>query len=321
MLVLDISYSIGQNRWIKIYHDEIDAFSDKMIESYDHGYLLLGRFGHNYPKYLWLIKTNINGDILWEKVLGDGINTLVYLDLEQNDSGSIYLGGMNFSYDSEGDPIIMKLDSCGEKEWCRIFYTENNKDFASCLTLTPEGDVVVVLNLTNPEPWVERLCLAKLSSQGELIWKNCYTSADTSQRNEDSYDLIVTPDHGFLITGFCYYEDPTFPNLWWLHPYFLKVDSSGNFEWETVLYKETNLHGGIAGNTIVSPNKQYYYSSISHYYHDTNLAAPALVKLDMEGNVIGVYDVVTGYKEGKLSYAQFLNDSTLAASASWGNAD
>jgi len=72
---------------------------------------------------------------------------------------------------------------------------------------------------------------------------------------------------------------------------------------------------------VVSPNIHYYYSSISHYYHDTNLASPALVKLDLEGNVIGVYDVVSGFKEGKLSYAQFVNDSTLAASAGWGNSE
>ena len=37
--------------------------------------------------------------------------------------------------------------------------------------------------------------------------------------------------------------------------------------------------------------------------------------------LIGVYDVVTGFKDGKLSYAQFLNDSILAASAGWGNTD
>ncbi len=215
----------------------------------------------------------------------------------------------------------MKLDSCGEKEWCRIFYTENNNDFASCLTHTPEGDVIIVLMLTNPDHKIDRKCLAKLSPEGDLLWKQCYTSADTSQMGEDVFDIILTPDYGFLITGFCWYEDPTINDLWWLHPYYLKVDSLGNFEWETVVFKETNLEGGIANNTVVSPDLQYYYSSISHYYHDPNLASPALVKLDMEGNIVGVYDVVSGYKEGKLSYAQFLNDSTLAADAGWGNSE
>jgi len=217
----------------------------------------------------------------------------------------------------------MKLDSCGEKEWCRLFYTENNDDFASCLTLTPEGDVVTVLMLTNPEPWVERICLAKLSSDGDLLWKHCYTSADTNQRNEDAYNLIITPDHGFLISGFCYYEDPFYPDHWIPHPYFLKTDSTGIFEWETVVFKETNLSGGVASSSVICPDSLYYYASISHYLYgeDEDLASPALVKVNLQGEVIGVFDIVEGYKFGKLSYAQFLNDSTLAASAGWGNSE
>lgn len=323
VLTLYLSYSPGQSRWVKVYHDEIDAVGDKIIESSDHGYLLLGRFGSNYPKYLWLIKTDINGEVLWEKTIGDGENAIVLLDMVEDQSGNIYLAGSTLAYEPQGDPLIIKINPCGEKEWCKIFYTENNNDFASSLTLTPEGDVVVVLNLTNPEPWIDRLCLAKFSSLGELIWKRCYTSADTSQRNEDSNDLIITPDQGFLISGFCYYEDPTYPNHWIPHPYFLKTDSTGIFEWETVVFKETNSDGGIATSSTVNPDSLYFYASISHYLYgdDEDMASPALIKMDLQGEVFEVYNIIDGYKYGKLSYAQFINDSTLAASAAWGNSD
>jgi hypothetical protein len=43
--------------------------------------------------------------------------------------------------------------------------------------------------------------------------------------------------------------------------------------------------------------------------------------MDFDGNVIAIYDVVSGFKEGKLNDATFINDSTLAASAGWGNSD
>ena len=308
-----------QNRWVKSYFGNLDTPVSFVMEAYDHGYLLNGWYGHNYPTYLWLIKTDINGDLLWQRTIGDGFHSDVFLDMAKDQSGNILLAGLASESDPQGDPLIIKINPCGEKEWCRIFYTENNTDFSRCITVTPSGESVVILNLTNPDHHIERICLAKLSTDGVLLWKQCYTSADTSQRGEDTYDLIVTPDLGFLVTGFCYYEDPEVPNKWWLHPYFLKVDSSGNFEWETVLYKETSTNGGIANNTVISPNGQFFYSSISHYNNTNNFASPALAKLDMQGNVIGVYDVVTGYYEGKLSYAQFLNDSTLAADAAWGN--
>jgi len=48
---------------------------------------------------------------------------------------------------------------------------------------------------------------------------------------------------------------------------------------------------------------------------------PALAKIDLQGNVIDVYDVVSDYKYGFLLSAKFLNDSTIAAQASWGNTE
>ncbi|MBP6871528.1 MAG: T9SS type A sorting domain-containing protein [Bacteroidales bacterium] len=323
ILILDSSFIFSQSRWVKVYHDEIDAVGDMIIESYDYGYLLLGRHGHNYSKLLWLIKTNINGEILWEKTIGDGMKTITFFDMHQDVLGNTFLGGGSFFYDSSGDPIVMKINSCGEQQWCKVFYTDNNMDYSSCMALTQEGEPVVVLNVTNPDHTKDRICLSKLSADGEQIWNQCYNSSDTSQRNEITSDIICTPDQGFLITGLCYYEDPTVPNHWIPHPYLLKVDSTGLFEWETVIFKEANLDGGHAWSSIINPNENFYYSSISHYsYHDSTVkSSPAIAKLDLDGNVISVNNIVNGTKYGKLSYAQFLNDSTLAASAGWGNSD
>lgn len=322
VLIMDLTDATSQNRWVKVYHDEVDAPLEYFIESYDHGYLLSGKHGSNYTKYNWLIKTDVNGEILWEKTIGNGINSIVFLDLAQDNFGNTYLGGSTKAYDPEGDPLIMKLNSCGEKEWCKVFYTENNHDFSSCLTLTSDGSVALALNYTNPEPNVERICLTKLNEEGGVLWKQCYTSNDTCQREELSLDLLQTPDEGFLITGWCYYEDPTIPHHFIPHPYLLKVDSIGNFEWETVVFKETNLHGGWASSTVISPDQQYFYSSGSDYYYDINITtSPALMKVDLNGIVKGVYNVVSGFTYGALNYAQFINDSILAADAGWANID
>jgi hypothetical protein len=324
ILILSLFHTpglVGQARWVHTYHENEDVIIHSIMESYDKGYLISGKHGPNYSKYNWLIKTDINGEVLWEKTIGNGVNSIALLDLEQDEFGKTYLGGLTKAYDPNGDPIILKLNPCGEKEWCRIFYTENNYDDSPCLIVTPKGDVVSVLMYTNPEPWVERICLAKLSPDGELIWKHCYTTSDTSQRNEEIYDIMITPDSGFLLTGDCYYEDPTVPNKWWLHPYYLKVDSLGNFEWETVVYKETEQEGGNTFSTVVSPDSQFFYSSGRHNYNEEDYSSPCLIKLDLQGNLISVHDIVYGYKEGKLSYAQFINDTTIAASAGWGNTD
>jgi hypothetical protein len=291
-----------------------------IIESYDQGYLLSGKHEANYSKYNWLIKADINGEILWEKTIGNGANAIVLTEMGQNGEGEIYACGSSRHKDPYGDPIVFKFDSCGEKEWCKVFHSPNHHDFAQCICITQDGGCAISLNMTGETGWTDRICLVRLNSEGELLWRKCYNSQDSLLGNEDDTDLILTPDNGFLITGWCYYTD-TAAMLAWLHPYYIKTDSMGNFEWETIVDKESGEVGGQAWTTIISPDNMYYYSSISHYYNDSSDSSPALLKMDMLGNVIGIYDLVSGYKEGKLFTSTFIDDSLIACSAGWGNSD
>ncbi len=52
--------------WPKYYgqSNRIDRSKD-IIETYDKGYLILG----GYQAFSWLIKTDINGNILWEIII------------------------------------------------------------------------------------------------------------------------------------------------------------------------------------------------------------------------------------------------------------
>jgi hypothetical protein len=174
--------------------------------------------------------------------------------------------------------------------------------------------------MTGITPWVDRICLAKFSASGDLEWKQCYNSPDSLLGNEDSENLILTPDNGFLITGWCYYTNPSH-TLNWLHPYYIKTDSIGNFEWETVADKESDTLGGEGWQTIVDASGQYYYSSISRYHHasSNNGDSPGLLKMNMHGEIINIYELAEPGGVGKLWDTKFLNDSILAASASWGD--
>jgi hypothetical protein len=217
----------------------------------------------------------------------------------------------------------MKLNACGEKEWCKVFYTPGNYDYSMYVLSNDNGGCVVLLNNTGPDSnyYGVRVALAELDSNGELIWQQEYNSPDSSFKGEIISHVLKTVDSGYLLTGMCYYEDPSHPGLFWTHPYFIKFDSMGNFEWEKVVNKETPSNGGAARSTVINPDSTFFYSSISHYYYAPSSSAPALLKMDFEGNVIGIYDVVSGYRDGALTHASFINDSILAASAGWGNTD
>jgi hypothetical protein len=286
-----------------------------MTTHYDQGFLLAGKHGSNYVNFNWLIKTDVNGEILWEKTIGDESTNIKISAFSFNSQGDIYLVGLTGYYNEESyDPLIMKLNACGEKQWCRVF-VEDGINFSNALVVTPDAGVVVVLRYMNST----RICLAKFNVSGDLLWKECYNSSDTSLHNEDAFNLTQTPDGGFLITGYCGYEDPSPPHSWWDKPYYLKTDSLGQFEWETVVHKEVSDKGGMAWSTVISPDSNYFYSSLSHYYHPPFGDAPALLKMDMSGNVVGIYDLAQPDEYGKMIEAKFITDSTLMASALWGN--
>ncbi|MCD4773821.1 MAG: T9SS type A sorting domain-containing protein [Bacteroidales bacterium] len=320
-ILILISNLNSQNRWFNNYLSGEDPFGESITEFYDKGYLLAGRFGPNYPNYCWLIKTDINGELLWSKVLGnDDYYIVISADIKTNEFGEIYLVGSTNTYsNNDYDPLIMKLDSCGEKEWCKVFIEDGN-NFSNALEVTFDGGVVCVLRYMNPNLIEDRICLAKLSSEGELIWKECYNSSDTSLYYGDAKDITICPDKGFLITGSCYYEDPSPPNYLWIKPYYIKTDSLGNFEWETIVHKDIVKPGGIAWSTVLSPDSSYYYSSINHFYYNPDLTAGSLVKIDLHGNVVGIYDLAPPNDHGALYESKFISDSTLMASASWGPA-
>ena len=294
LILFNSVFAFGQSRWMTQIHSEAESFGTSIIESYDKGLLMCGKFGHDYVHFFWLQKIDINGQTLWDKVIGDAESYVYISKNSQNPQGSIYLSVTTSYYDLYRDPLVIKLNPCGEKEWCKVFNTPGNYDYSHDIISTDDGGCVILMNNTGPDSnyYAERTGLAKLTSNGELIWRHDYNSPDDHSKGEILYNLLEASDGGFLMTGYIDYEDPIFPGRFWSHPYYIKTDSLGNFEWETIVHKEIWEIGGAAWSTTLNPDSTFFYSSISHYYHAPSTACPALLKMDFNGNVIDIYDVV-----------------------------
>lgn len=318
MLFLLALVSYGQTRWIRNYYDNISASGHYLSLSYDNGFILTGWVLPGY-QFTWLVKTDVNGEVLWERKIMGLYNRINTDRISQNENGEFFLGG-SVTLDGKTDALVMKLNACGEKEWCRTLMSTSNYDFYSDIVTTPDGGcAAVIINAFHPL-FINRKGILRFSTDGDLLWQYYYPSQDPGIQEEFLSNLLLTPDNGFLMTGYCYYPDPDNPGLSWLHPYYVKTDSLGNFEWEIVLHSETADIGGKAWQTILNPSENCYYSCISHYYHSDTLYAkrPAIVKMGLEGNVLGVYDLVhKDYDFGTLFSAAFINDSLLAGGASW----
>ena len=310
---------LGQSRWFKNYYSYENTVGKHFIQHYDNGYLLAAKKGINSANYYGLLKTDINGDILWEKIIGHQSTGIIIVQMAQNESGDTYISGATSFYSQEDhDPLIMKINACGEKEWCRVII-ENEYNYAGAIVTTPDGGVAVILRYMNELLFLDRIGLARFDVDGNLLWKHYYNSTDTALSNEDGWDLTLAPDGGFLISATCRYENPDPPHMSSAKPYYIKTDSQGNVEWENVIYYDTGDNGGEAWSTVLGPNNKYYYSSLNHYYRGSSYGnAPALLKMDLAGSLIDIYNLVNPTPiYGKLIEAKFISDTTLMGSAVW----
>ena len=114
-----LPYNIGQ-RWSTTFgtHNEYDGVYD-LLEDYDKGYYLVGYdVIDNSNGEGWNLKTDINGNLLWDRKLihpsvSEGFTVC------QDSFGNKYIAGIDFSEISW--PFLLKLNSCGEKEWCTLY--------------------------------------------------------------------------------------------------------------------------------------------------------------------------------------------------------
>ena len=86
--IIILSFSCFSQTWPKIYGDNIDAGPRKVIETYDKGYLIISNiYISDYYRYIWLIKTDINGEIIWDKKIGEGSYRYYIDDINQTYDG------------------------------------------------------------------------------------------------------------------------------------------------------------------------------------------------------------------------------------------
>jgi hypothetical protein len=104
---LSINCIQAQN-WPKIYGDQFDAYVMNVFEDYDKGLLIGGDVlaDFNTFRYAWIIKTDINGNVLWDKKYGTGVDQY-YLErcVKTTDDGIVFLRGYRCRGFSDGSSI------------------------------------------------------------------------------------------------------------------------------------------------------------------------------------------------------------------------
>ena len=212
----------GQN-WPKVYGDSYHSLFSDIIESYDEGYILAAYTYNNQgvPEYGWIIKTDINGNILWDKKFGNGIYMNGLSNLKYtNDNGLIITGATSkFSSFNDFDPLFLKINVCGDIEWCQVLKSPDD-NYGIGIVQLGNGSFIGLLKYYGGDPANIRISLVKMDQTGEPIWIQHLAQEDTLIYNEEGYYLYLTLDSNYLVSGECFHPA--------IKPFWIKADTTGN---------------------------------------------------------------------------------------------
>jgi len=305
LLIVNEFTSLSQT-WPKIYGDNIHAYGKDIFESYDKGYSICGSIlkDPDHFKYGWLIKTDINGNELWNKKFGDGNNENSFNDFEKTGDNGFIISGSTAQFDIEIDPLFVKLNSCGEMEWCMIYLSPGFNTAKGVISL-PNGEFLGMLKYYGGDYSRVRISLVKMDADGNPMWIKHLAQEDSTVSNEEGYYLYYTPDSNYLIAGSCF--SPS------LQPYFIKADTEGNEIWDI---KWPMGHQGYANRTVFQDNGTIY--SASNLRFTGTPIIPYLLKFSNEGEVIAQLPLLGDTIVGGGSDALFLDqDNNVYTGINW----
>ena len=178
-------------------------FGSSIKQTSDGGYIAVGRTlwaAHDNSWDACMVKTDADGNMVWEKELGgDGNYYDDAKDVQQTNNGNYIVVGFTEAFGSAGfyDLWLFKLDGNGDTMWTKTFGGTHDDEGYS-INKTSDGNYIV-LGITSsfssgvsPDAW-----LIKVNADGESLWDETIGGSGSDY----GYSVRQTNDGGYIITG------------------------------------------------------------------------------------------------------------------------
>ena len=283
--------------------------------TYDQGYFLLG-IKEFYPDTKgYLVKTDINGYPIYEVTLGvsnEQRNVPQYISATND--GGVIICGAHENWSDIGDIGVIKLNACGDLEWCKIWKTDNLTDWGTEIHQLQEGGYIMLVQQNNDD--TSNVWLYRLNQDGSTLWRQSYANYSQYPVHPATMeDMHLTFQNEFLLSGKCWWCDST---EWCrLKAMAIQVDSSGTEDWVSAFMTEdTNYYS--SGNSCTQKGSGNYYIGATKPIEGPVWVEypPMLLVMDTLGNFIRdtlpqIPDIGSYYAEGFLQDVLFSGDGKL----------
>lgn len=177
----------GDTTWTKLFTGNLEEEGYVVRETSDGGYIIVG-YTRSYgvgDDDVWLIKTDINGNIIWTKTYG-GFGLELGKDVQETSDGGYIIvaetGG------NQGIWLI-KTDEVGNSLWTKNY--GGYFAYPYSIVQTSDGGYIILgeITLTHTQTW-----LIKTNSNGDTLWTKTFDGIR-------GFSMAQTSDGGFIISG------------------------------------------------------------------------------------------------------------------------
>jgi hypothetical protein len=208
--------------WFKTFGGSDWDSGSSVQQTSDGGFILVGytwSFGAGGFD-VWLIKTDADGNKLWDRTFGGGGSDWGS-SVQQTSDGGFILVGYTTSFGA-GDVWLIKTDANGNKQWDRTF-GGSDWDEGWSVQQTSDGGFIIVgwtwsFSAGGPDVW-----LIKTDANGNKLWDRTFGGSE----NDLGYSVQQTSDGGFILVG-----ATTSFGAGWADVWLIKTDANGNKQWD-----------------------------------------------------------------------------------------
>ena len=189
-------------------------------QSNDGGYIITGTtlsFGNGVAN-IYLIKTDGNGNELWNKTFGGTNNNWSYSVQQTTDGGYIVIGYTNSFGNGDADVYLIKTDGSGNELWNKTFGGLND-DGGFSVQQTNDGGYVVAGYTKSVGNGDADVYLIKTDGSGNELWNKTFGGT----YEDGGFDVQQTTDGGYILTGKTLYAGGVDSDLC-----LIKTDGNGN---------------------------------------------------------------------------------------------
>ncbi len=225
LLIMKVDFE-GTLLWRKTYGNTMNDGGASIVHTADDGYALTG-FKEAVPEAdpdLWVLKTDNEGNLLWEQIFG-GSKPDYGVSIAELEDQSLAIAGWT---SSKGQAIralwIMRMDAAGTWLWDET-YKQTYWNVPAQITKTEKNGMIVAANYKSEGVADFDVWVLRLDSAGIILWDKSFGGDDW----DEATSIDQTFDGGYVLAAFTHAQNDENANFW-----VIKIDSTGYLQWNQV---------------------------------------------------------------------------------------